>query len=358
MNEVRRNTLVGGFVLGGLAALGTLIVLYGKGQSLFGLGSGGAANEYNIRFDSAYGIKAGNPVNIRGIKVGQVSKVSFIEEQHLYKGVNVLVQLDSGVQIRSGASATASEPGFGMGRPPIELYPGSDGGQVLASGEIIKGQTRGAMESMIPPALVSTFEKTAAQIGKTADALEPVLVDLHDMLQAREPGAVDLPGGPRGNLSSAAVRLDVLLKNFNGVLGDPAVQSQLKDTLANFNKISVDGAAMAADLKLASADFKQIATDGRGMVDQAGKAVANIDQRTQDVAQALMHDLDLTSRFLENINAASEKMNRGEGSLGLLLNDQRLYEAMTLTFRRLAETANEFAKVAQQWQEGKIKVGF
>ena len=358
MNEMRRNTLVGGFVLGGLAALGTLIVLYGKGGHLFGLGGGGGGSEINIRFKSAYGIKPGNPVNIFGIKVGQVTQVSFSDGQRYSEGVIVQAQLDSGVKIHRGATATASEPGIGMGRPPIEIYPGADDQPILASGEYVSGQTRGAMESMLPPQLVSTFEKTAAQIGKTSDALEPVLVDLHDMLQSREPGAVDLPGGPRGNLSSAAVRLDTLLKSFNGVLGDPGVQNQMKDTLANFNKISVDGAAAVSELKAASTDFKQIAADGRGMVDQAGKTMTNIDQRTQDVAQALMHDLDLASRFLENMNVASDKMNRGEGSLGLLLNDQRMYEAMTLTFRRLAEAAGEFAKVAQQWQEGKIKVGF
>lgn len=357
MNESQRNTMVGVFVLGGLLALGTLIVLYGKGQGLIGLG-GAIANQVSIRFETAYGIKAGNPVNIYGIKVGQVQSVSFTNPARYDQGVTVLVQLEPGVKLHRGATASTSEPGFGMGRPPIEIRPGAPEADYLASGEIINGSTRGAMESMIPPALISTVEKTAAQLGDVSVALTPVLNDLHDMLQSREPAVVDAAGGPRGNLSSAATRLDLMLKNFNQVIGDPSVQSQFKDSLTNLNKMSVDGAAAVADFRQAGADFKQIAADGKDLVHESTQAVTNIDQRTQDVAQALTHDLDLASRFLENLNVASDKMNRGEGSLGLLLNDQRLYEAMTLTFRRLAETAGEFGKVAQQWQEGKIKVAF
>ena len=41
----------------------------------------------------------------------------------------------------------------------------------------------------------------------------------------------------------------------------------------------------------------------------------------------------------------------------MLVSDDRLYESMTLAFRRLAETVEEFKVLIKDWQQGKIKVG-
>jgi ABC-type transporter Mla subunit MlaD len=354
MYETRRNVLVGLFVLCGLGALGALVILFGQG---YGFGLKSTAYMINIRFDYAAGVKEGTLVTIGGIEVGRVHSVNFVNPERFDAGVNVAVRMDSRFRIPKGSTARTSEPGLGMGRPPIEIVPGPTGGPALASGDIIPGRMNKMMESLIPPGVVSTFDRTATQLGEAASALKPVLDDMHEILQPRTPGNVDVPGGPQGNLSSAMARLDAALKNVNTVLADPSVDSKLRSAVDNIHTISEDGKAMAADLKVAAADAKEITAGAKELVTKVGGAVDRADQRVDEVSRSLRSSIELASEFLTQLNAIANKANRGEGTIGMLVSDDRLYESMTLAFRRLGEAVEEFKVLIKDWQQGKIKVG-
>jgi phospholipid/cholesterol/gamma-HCH transport system substrate-binding protein len=360
MMEMRRNVLVGLFVLVGLIGAGTLAVLFGQNVSWLGWG----APDYTIRihFESASGIRQDTLVTIGGLRVGSVRQVQFVDKLRFELGVSVEVVLDEGITLPVGSRAQTSEPGLGMGRPPIDIIPGPDDGSRLASGSTIPGRINRVMESLIPPTITATFEKTATQLGEAAAALTPVLEDMHEILQARTPAGVDAPDGPPGNLSSAMTRLDSTLKHFNTVLGDPQTQSSLKSAVTNIETMTQDGKLIAADLKLAASDARQFTTDARQMArDLSGKmtgTLENLDTRVNDLSRSLTADLELASTFLTQMNGLAERIGRGEGTIGRMMTDDRLYEAMTLTFRRLTETLDEFKNVAKQWQEGKIRVAF
>ena len=57
------------------------------------------------------------------------------------------------------------------------------------------------------------------------------------------------------------------------------------------------------------------------------------------------------------MHSLAEKADRGEGTLGRLLMDDRLYESLVLTFRRLAETVEEFRLLVKDWQRRGVKFG-
>src|SRR5262245_36953757 len=96
MHEARRNILVGLFVLFGLGAMATMVVLFGQG---YGFGLKSTAYMINIRFDHAAGVKEGTLVTIGGIEVGRVHAVSFVNPQRFEDGVNVAVRMDSRFRI-------------------------------------------------------------------------------------------------------------------------------------------------------------------------------------------------------------------------------------------------------------------
>jgi phospholipid/cholesterol/gamma-HCH transport system substrate-binding protein len=346
MHEVRRNFLVGLFVLLGLLAAATLAVLLGRQTAL-----GTPANAYviNIRFPSAYGIREGTRVLLGGIEVGRALGVDFVDPDRVELGVTVRAVFDEGRRIRAGTRAQATEPGLGMGYPPVILEPGPPDAPWLASGASIEGGVSGAMDSLIPPELTNTIEKAARQIGTASEALQPVLVDMHEILQKRSPESVDQPGGAQGNLSSAMARLDESLKHVNTVMGDEGTQSKLREAVENLHQMTADGKVLAADLRTAAAD-------ARTLIAQLQTTAQRTDEQIAAVARSLTTDLELAAQFLTQLNEIAERANRGEGTLGKLVTDEALYEAMTLTFRRLAETVEEFRLLAKEWQQGKIKV--
>jgi len=348
-----RNSLVGLFVLGGLVVLGALVVLFGRDPALT---SSRDAYTLSLRFDSAYGIRSGTMAVIGGIPVGRVISVDFVDRERFEQGVEVRVGFDPGIRLRRGTQAQTTEPGLGMGRPPIILVPGPPTEPELASGAVIDGRITRMMDSLIPPNIVATFDTTAAQINAAAKALTPVLEDLHILLQQRAPELVDAEGGPGGNLSTAMTRLDQALRHINVVLGDPRTQSHLRTSIENLNTITEDGKSLAADLKIAAADARAATAEAKTLIAKFQTTVDRTDEEIQRVSRSLTNNLDLAADFLTQLNDITRRAGKGEGTIGLLLTDDRLYESMTLTFRRLAEAVDEFKALIKDWQQGKIKV--
>lgn len=353
MKETRRNLMVGLFVLVGLFTLGGLIVMFGRGPRML---AGADVYRLHIRFDQASGIRPGTLVTVGGITVGSVEKVSFKNVDRFDQGVSVIAAIESEYRLPKGSRAVTIEPGLAMGRPPIRIIPGLYGEQWLGDGSEISGEIRGAVESLLPPAIVRTFERTATQIGDAAAALTPALEDIHQILQPRKPADVDRPGGPVGNMSSAMARLDGTLKNFNTVLGDPELQSHLKDAIENFHTLSEDGKAAVADMRAAASDARQIATDAKTMISNGNAMIVKLDERIDQVARATLDDLETAGRALDQLSALVQMAARGEGTIGKLFADDRLYESMVLTAKRLGETIDEYRLLAKEWQKGTIRV--
>lgn len=355
MRQSRQSFWVGLFVLVGLAALGALIVLFG--QTGFWI-TKADAYVLDIRFERATGIRSGTIVTVGGIDVGRVRSVAFVDREQLDAGVSVQVAFhDLDFRLHQGARARTNEPGLGEGRPPIVIVPGDPDAPVLASGAPIRGEISSAVESLIPKEIVTNFDKTATQIGEAAAALKPVLEDLHGLLRARDAAVVDQPGGPPGNLATAVQRLDAAFKHWNDVLGDPEVKSELRTTIQNLHVMSEDGKAAVSEMKIAAGDFRASAAEAKTLLEQTSGAVTRIDGHVETLAHALNDDLEIASNVLTRLHSITEKIDGGEGTIGRLLTDGRLYESLVLTFRRLAETTEEFRLLIKEWQEGKIRVG-
>lgn len=354
MAEGRRNLMVGVFVLAGVAALATLIVLFGRGPTW--LVRGGTYPVY-VRFDHAGGIREGTLVTVQGITIGRVEGVDVADLKRLDAGVEVLVAIESQYVLPQGATAQTTEPVLGQGRPPIELLVrGLEGQPPLQAGASITGVTRSAIDTIFPPGIVATFDTTARQIGDAADALTPVLEELEALLAARSPSDVDRPGGLQGNLTTALSRLDALLKHFNEVLGDPAVKSQLRDAIANLHAMSDKGTKVMSDLEAAAGDGRELMADARQLVSRADQTLITVDTRVTEVAQASVNGLDKIDQFMDHLNVIGAQVSSGQGNVGRLLMDSKLYEALQITVERLSLTVEEFRALIAEWRAGKIRV--
>jgi ABC-type transporter Mla subunit MlaD len=270
--------------------------------------------------------------------------------------VYVTISFEKGYEFRAGTSAKTTEPGLGMGRPPIELFPGPESGAILATGSSVPGRIATAVESLIPAEISDQVQNVAAQLDRTAKALEPVLDDLHELLQARSPEAVDGSAIP-GNLSSAMARLDSSLKHFNTVLGDPETQSKLSGAVDNLYTMTEDGKQIASEFKAATVDVRTFVRKANDLVDTTQGTMGDAKARYDEVALALMGNLAQLAGVLDDFQSMSAAMNRGEGTLGKAVRDDRLYESMVLTFQRLSGATEDLRVLLQDWQKGKIRVG-
>jgi phospholipid/cholesterol/gamma-HCH transport system substrate-binding protein len=363
MQAARQNVLVGAFVLVGLAALGTLAVMFGSGLTrLFG----GGGYPIVIEFESVSGIRPGNPITLAGIQIGQVDMVRFADASLLRVPARPIVEVHATIsrqfekRIPKDSTVVATEPAFGQGRPPIEITPGDPKSGMLGPGDhILDAKTKGAIESFVPEEMRFTFEKATTQVGEAAEALTPVLTDMHELLARRSPAEVDSIGGPQGNLASAVARIDAVAKHINDVLGDPAVKSQMRETIANAHQMSEDGKAVAANLRASSEKIDDVVQQVQDVAAKAGTAVDHLDSEVTVVARDARGFLESATRFADSANEMAAAVQQGEGTLGRLLHDSKLYESMVLTFQRVAQAMEEFRLMVVDWRDkGKIRVSF
>ena len=354
MRQSRESFWVGLFVLVGLGALGVLVILFGR-EGLWMRSAEGYT--LNVRFERAPGIRRGSIVTVGGIPVGRVKDVGFFNPEKYEDGAVVGIVFDEpDFRFHVGTRARTNEPGLGEGRPPIVLVPGPSDGPMLESGAYITGDISSAMESLIPPEIVSNFDRARQKIEDAAEALTPVLKDLHEIMRPRDVAQVDAVGGPPGNLASAIQRLDAVLKHWNDVMGDPEIKSHLRTSIENFYSMTEDGKVMVSEMKQAAADARATVEGAKGLIQTTNDAVMRIDGNVDRVSRTLITNLEIASSVLTHVNALMEKTERGEGTMGMMFRDNRLYEAMLLTFRRLAETTEEFRTLVKEWQKGKVRV--
>ena len=356
MDESRRNVMVGLFVLLGLGALGMLIVMFGQVPTAL---MQHGVYPVKIRFDSVAGIREGTLVTVRGKTIGRVRRVEFAEPSDLSGGVHVIVAIEDGYKLPDDSAASTTEAGLiAGGRPPIEIQLGRSVAMLTAESPPIRGTTVDAMSTLLPADIFDNFNRTAGELGSAAAALRPVLADLQVILKPRTPGEVDAPGGPQGNLSSAAARLDSALKHVNALVGDAERIARIDAVIANAETMSSDGRVLFSDLREAGKDVRGAVQRADAVIANAGESLTRLDRRVDDVSRVLIDDLNQAGDVLHNLNTASALAANGDGTLGKLLRDDRLYESLIVTSRRLAEAFDELRLLAQEWQKGKIRIGF
>ncbi|MDX2199681.1 MAG: MlaD family protein [Phycisphaerae bacterium] len=356
MQSLRRDVLVGVFVLLGLGGLGALAVLFGQNPTWLA-----TSNTYalEIQFPAAGGIRAGNVVTVNGIQVGRVMEVGLFDAARLDADYNVrvLVAIDTKYTIPDGSTAVTNEPVFGQGRPEIRIEPGPSTNAALGPGARITGRVLGAVESIFPSNLVSTVTNTAEQIRQTGRALDPVLTDLHEILGQRTPAQADAMGEGRGNLSTAVARFDQLMASMTNLIGEPQTQSQLRDTITNLYRATEDGKEIAAKLKTATDEATALIAEARKSLGTVERTFANADARVTELGGRFNQGFGKLDTLLDGLNRVVIPLSRGEGTIGRLLTDNDLYEALVMTMQKLTATLTEYQALAREWQKGRVRVG-
>jgi len=355
MTEVRRNTLVGLFMIVGLGVLGSLMVMFGETPSWLG----GAEYELGIVVrEKLTGIEDGTPIYLNGIKIGRVSEIVFVDETAPEEGVVVFGLIEERYRVPGNVTAECYGPVLGVGRGRIEIMAKASTKQPLKPGDKIPGTMAPVFGDLIPDTMLDSLETTVVSIGQFADELTPVANDLHELLRKRPIDEVDSPEaaarGTLANLYTAVQRLDRILKNLDDVVGDPKVKDDIRTVVANMVDISEEGKLAVADLRSATGDLRG---DAARAADRLEQSLVNFDTQTQRLADAAIPALDESARTASNLRSLSDGLMRGEGTLGMLLKDERLYEVVVLSFERAVDAINSLRRLFAHFERtGRIGI--
>jgi phospholipid/cholesterol/gamma-HCH transport system substrate-binding protein len=245
---------------------------------------------YQIDFPTVEGLQVGDRIQVRGIRAGQVSGYEILDGF-----VRVQVMLDDSIGLREDAVFTLGTKGI-VGEVVIEIIPGS--GAKVAEGHIFGGRTAASITEMTDSA-----GRALEQMSRLTAKLDTLVSDI----------------------ASEGLIVESLTK-ANRTL-------QRIDTILDENH--EDFVAVMANLKSASGDLRELMDSGT--VDTAFANAADAAAR----ADSLMTSLAGSARRLDLIMT---KLDEGEGSAALLLNDPRLYLSADSTLTSLHRLLDEMRR--------------
>ncbi len=325
MSEHARDYRVGLFTLVGIVVLGGLVLLYGEEPTWI------MTTRYDLKIlvDNPSGIGEGTPTFMQGVQIGRVSEIRFQDADVPSAGAAVIVGISDEYEIPEGSKATI-HPSFGFDKGAINIHPPPGTIEALPRNSAIPGEMKGALESIVPIEYITNLGDAVEQIknmvedvGRLAGKVSVVSDDLHDMLQKRRKEDVDDPNQDvPANLSTFIERMDELAKLMSQMIGE---KGDLRTMMANLCQTSEDLRDWSAKL------------DGR---------TEQMVTRADEVAATFVDSLGKMSQILDHVHTAMSAINEGEGAIGQLIHDQKLYEELVDTLAALKLMIADFRELA------------
>ena len=259
-----------------VAIVGILIMYFGinflKGMNLFSTN-----NTYFITFDDIQGLGASTPIYADGYKVGTVDGLEYDYKEN--GPIKVKVDINKDLRIPQGSKAEIVKDL--MGNLQVNLLLANNPRERVEPGGIIPGAVNGGM------------------MDKAAN-LVPVVEKM-------------LP------------KLDSILTSVNALLADPALAASLH----NVETITSNLTISTRELNTLMAGLNNQVP---GMIGKANGVLDNTNRLTANLASLdVQGTLNKVNQTLESAHQFTEKLNSNQGSLGLLMNDTKLYDNLTST---------------------------
>jgi phospholipid/cholesterol/gamma-HCH transport system substrate-binding protein len=242
------------------------------------------------------GLVKANPVTIKGLRVGQVSSLEFSEEQPGKIKVVLIVENDIAIPNNSIARITGGDL---LGSKEVEIQLG-DSKELLQDGDALQAVTDATLGEEVNQQLLPLKRKTENLIS-SIDTIATIIQQIMNK-------------NTRDNLVEAVEHVKEALQNL-------AHMTYQIDTLIGKQKNNISGIIN---------NMESISSNLKKNNDKINNILANFSSISDSVAKARIPEtFRLLNQTLADLNTAINKVNTGQGSVGLLLNDDKLYNEAT-----------------------------
>ncbi len=278
------------------------LINYLKGRDLFD-----RTNIYYARYENVEGLTTTGPVFIKGLRVGFVEKIKYVQERDQFV---VALSVKSGYNIPENSIAEIYSSDI-LGTKSIRIVLG-DSKKYLVEEDTLLTNVQAPLINMLTQEIIPLKEKAEALIvamNKTFDNINYVLDDK-----------------TKNDISSSIAKLEATLNNLQEISGN------LKERTPEVNEIIGNIKDVSGDLKSGSKNIN--------------RTISNIESITDSLNSA---DLKGTIVSLKDL---LEKMQDPKGSMGKILttdslhtNINNLLREMDLLIKNINQNPKKYIKV-------------
>lgn len=286
----------------GIITVATIIAFiwgfnYLKGSSLFNKN-----RTYFVIYNDVSGLLKANSITVSGLNIGQVNDIYFNESNTKEVIVELTISGDIDIPINSTARIYSSDL---LGTKGIEILMGTSK-DMAQDGDTLQSAIQMSIQEEVSD-MVQPIMRKAGNMMSSVDSVITAIGDVFN-LKTRENliRSVESLKNTIANIESSTNTIDTLISSQRG---------RLSNILYNIESIS---------------------TNLRQNNDNLTRIIANTAQITDTIARArLSHTMNSLNKSIEDLSITTSKISKGEGSLGLLINDDKLYNKLESSSREL-----------------------
>ena len=296
----------------GILSLVVLIVLVWGFQFLKGKNLFANIQQFHIKYDNVEQLEVASQVLVNGYKVGAVTKMRMDPDD--YSKILVDIDVKGSIRVPKNTQATIISLGLVGGKAIVlDIDRDCKGSDCAQSGDYLPGGMRGMLSSMVPETELDRYIKKIKSGFK---------------------GTLDSEGG-----NDIVEQSKVIVKNLAAITDK--LDKMLSKTDKNIEASVANVAALtkslkASDVKIASIldnldkltlSLKNANVDS--LIIKGDDAVAEITKSLKGI-KSILNKADTS---IKSFDGLMNKVNKGNGTLGKLLKDEKLYDDLNLTVK-------------------------
>ncbi len=255
----------------GVSVLFSLLVLFFGIDFLKGINVFKAANYYYASYTNVSGLAVSAPVTVNGFKIGLIRNISYEYDNPGH----VLVELSLDKELKLPEGTVALLTSDMLGTASIQLQMGTSSSYHKIGDKILGDTPSGLMDNVTNEILPS--------------------------------------------VANTVPKVDSLLTSVNMLASNPALEHSIR----NLETITNNLATLTASLSPIMHNVKDVSNNLTNITKNLNTLTTQLNELPLDSTMNNIH------KTTENIRVLTDKINEGNSSLGLLLNDTKLYDNLT-----------------------------
>ena len=288
----------------GLFAITSIIALIFGVNYLKGINILNENRNFYAVYENIGGLQVGSTVLVNGYKVGMVSDINLLAQQRQNLLVTISIDKEFDIPVNTICKIVNQDL---MGSKGITLVLG-DNNYLVNSGDTLIGNIEGSLQDEVNAQILPLKNKAEELIG----SIDSVMMIVTAVLNKNT----------RENLRNSLSSLDKTFELMSQTMGKVDTMVNLNDE--RISKVIQNLESITTNLESSNGKIKNILTNFSSLSDSLAKA---------DIGTALQNLSDLTT-----------KINNGEGSIGLLLKDDKIYVNFEKSTRELASLLEDIKK--------------
>ena len=269
-----------------------------------------------VDFDTASGLEPKSDVKMAGVPIGKVEEIELVGNR-----ARLLLRIKQGIRIPIDSVGSIQTQGL-LGEKYVEILPGKDAQRILPAG----GQVANTMSPVNLDEMIRKLSAIGDDVKKFSDSLSSTF--------GTEEGKKALGDILRDVQATTAVLRTVVTGN----------EQRFERIVANIDRLSADlsdiSSANKQDVRVAIANLRAFSDTLKNetpdlvrKLEEMSTGVSGVVADNRENLKESIQNLKTASAKLDNTLDAAEKVmakiDRGEGTLGMLVNDNTTGNSLT-----------------------------